>query len=71
MRRRIKATIDALPADRLPVAADFLSYLQERGENAATRELLAIPGFAEDFETGLKDIRAGRLTPLGKLRRKA
>ena len=26
MRRQIKATIDALPADRLLVAADFLSY---------------------------------------------
>ena len=71
MRTQIKAAVDALPAGRLRVAADFLSYLQERGENAATRELLAIPGFAEDFQNGLKEIRSGRVTPSDKLRRKS
>lgn len=71
MRRQIKATIDALSGDRLRVAADFLSYLREREDNDATRELLAIPGFAEDFQQGLKDIRAGRVTSSEKLRRKA
>ncbi len=71
IRRQIKAKIDALPADRLLVAADFLSYLSERGENEATRELLAIPGFADGFKLGLKEIRAGRVTSVDKLRRKA
>ena len=70
MRRQIKQTIDALPADRLPVAADFLAYLRERGDNAATRELLAIPGFAAAFKQGVKDIHAGRVTPVSRLRRK-
>ena len=70
MRRQIKQTVDALPPDRLRVAADFLTYLRERPENAATRELLAIPGFAEEFERGIREIRAGRTTSSEKLRRK-
>ena len=70
MRRQIKAKVDALPAGRLRVAADFLSCLQERGESDATLKLLAIPGFAEELQQPLKQIRSGSVTSVDKLRRK-
>ena len=72
IRRRMKETIDSLPPERLHVAADFLEYLRDRSSaNAATRELLAIPGFLQEFRQGLKEVRSGRTTPIEKLRRKS
>jgi hypothetical protein len=65
--RRAKHRLAALSEDRLQFADRFLAYLEEED---ATEELLAIPGFAEEFEEAEKDIKAGRLTPVEKLRRK-
>jgi hypothetical protein len=69
-RRAAKRRIDSLSADRLRVADDFLAYLQERESNEATEELLSIPGFIERLEKAEKQIEAGKVTPVGKLRRK-
>jgi len=62
LRREIKKTVDSLPEDRLPVAADFLTYLQQRKDNPATRELLSMPGFLRSFRRGVADANAGQLT---------
>jgi hypothetical protein len=69
-RRAAKKRIDALSEDRLRVADDFLAYLEERENNEATEELLRIPGFVERLEKAERQIAAGQVTPVEKLRRK-
>jgi hypothetical protein len=70
LRRQVKRRVDSLTEERLKVADEFLAYLEERESREATEELLKIPGFVEAFEEGKKDIAAGRVTPVSKLRRK-
>ena len=70
LRRRIKRRIDHLSAERLQVAADFVASLEERESNEATEELLTIPGIVRAIKKAETDVRAGRLTPVNKLRRK-
>jgi len=69
LRRRAKKQIESLSSERLRVAADFLSYLEERESNEATDELLRIPGFAEQFEEAQRDMAAGRMVNWRKVRR--
>jgi len=68
LRRKVKLTVDALSADKLEDAARLLTKLSE--EDAASSELLRIPGFAESLQRGLDDLASGRVTPAQKLRRK-
>lgn len=67
LRRQVKQTIDRLSQDRLQTAADFLGYLEEV---EATEELMRIPGALEAIQEGIKDVAAGRTTPVRNLRRK-
>lgn len=69
LRRRISRRMKALSADRLRVADDFLAYLQDRENNAATAELLSIPGFKESFRRGMREAAAGKTVPFAKVRR--
>lgn len=71
LRRQAKRRIEKLSAERLRVADDFLAYLEERESNAATQELLNISGFAESLAQTEKEVAAGQLTPINKLRRKS
>jgi hypothetical protein len=66
-----KERLERLSEDRLRVAADFLAYLEERESSEATEELLQIPGFLDDFRRAEGEVRAGRLTPIEALKRKA
>ena len=66
-----KERLERLSEDRLRVAADFLAYLEDRESNEATEELLQIPGFLDDFRRAEEEVRAGRLTPVEALKRKA
>jgi hypothetical protein len=68
LRRRVKQTVDALSADKLKDADRLLRGL--RTEDAVTTELLRIPGFLESFQRGMKDLAAGRVSSVEKLRRK-
>lgn len=70
LRRRIKLTVDSLSGETLKAADVLLRQLREEQEDDATAELLGIPGFLESYQRGLKDIAAGRVTPISKLRRK-
>lgn len=70
IRRRIKNRIDAISPERLPLAEDFLAYLQERESNEATAELLQIPGFLEDMKQAESDVAHGRTTAWRKVPRK-
>ena len=46
LREEAKALIDELSAAQLRVASQFLAFVKDRQTNAATLELLAIPGFS-------------------------
>ena len=71
LRRQAKRRIEKLSAERLRVADDFLAYLDERESNTATQEFLNISGFAESLAQTEKEVAAGHLTPINKLRRKS
>ncbi len=49
-------------------ASEFLAFVKDRKTDAATLELLAIPGFEDSFARGLRDIKAGRTKPWRKVR---
>jgi hypothetical protein len=68
LRQEAKALIDAMSGPQLRVASEFLAFVSSRDIDAATRELLALPGFAESFARGVKDIKAGRTKPWRQVR---
>jgi hypothetical protein len=70
LRRQAKQKVDQLSPKSLKSALDYLGYLEDRDEQDATEELLAIPGFEKDMAEARSDVAAGRLTPVTKLRRK-
>lgn len=61
--------LQRLSPDRLKVADDFLAYLEEREENEATQELLAVPGFVEAFDRTVQQADAGEVVPFDTIRR--
>lgn len=68
LRRQAKALIDELSTTQLRVASEFLAFVKTRDADAATLELLAIPGFEASFARGMKDIKAGRTKSWRKVR---
>lgn len=58
-----------LTPERLRVANDFLAYLQEREENEATEELLAIPGFEQALQHAIAQADSGDTTRFEDIRR--
>jgi len=53
--------LDGMSADDLRLVREFLAFVKSRDTNAATRELLAIPGFEKSFVRGVKDIKSRRV----------
>ena len=70
LRREAKALIDDMSGPQLRVASEFLSLVKSRRANAATLELLMIPGFARSYSRGLADVKAGRTRPWRQVRRR-
>lgn len=70
LRREAKALIDAMSGPQLRVASEFLAIVKSRRADAATLELLTIPGFARSYARGLSDIKAGRTKPWRQVRRR-
>ena len=70
LRQEARSRLDALPADKLKVAAEFLAYLDERASDEATAELLKIPGLLDELREARAQTAAGKGTPFEKLRRK-
>ena len=64
-----QARLRSLSPGRLRVANDFLTYLQEREENEATQELLAIPGFLPAFRRAAAQAEAGETVAWEDVRR--
>lgn len=63
LKQEAKALIDAMSAAQLRVASEFLALVKRRKADAATLELLTIPGFAQSFARGIRDIKAKRTKP--------
>lgn len=69
LRQEAKSLIDGMSTSQLRVASEFLAFVKSREIDAATLELLAIPGFDKSFARGMRDIKAGRTKPWRKVRR--
>ena len=69
LRRQLVDRVRRLPRDRLRVADDFLAYLHDRQDNAATAELLRIPGFRAALHRAERQAASGRTVPWAKVRR--
>ncbi len=67
---QINQYLKQLSLESLQVVADFIAYLADKESVEATQELEEIPGFAESFAKGNKDITHGRIKPLEQLKRK-
>ncbi len=68
LRQEAKAMIDVLSGAQLRAASEFLAFVKDREVDAATLELLMIPGFEKSFARGTRDIKAGRTKPWRKAR---
>ena len=68
LRQEIKALIDVLSGAQLRVASEFLAFVKDRQTDAATLELLTIPGFEKSFARGMQDIKARRTKQWRKVR---
>ena len=68
LREEAKALIDVLSGAQLRVASKVLALVKDRRIDAATLELLTIPGFEASFARGMRDIKAGRTKPWRKVR---
>ncbi len=69
LRRQIGERARTLSEDRLRVVDDFLAYLQDRQDNDATRELLAIPGFQSALKKAEREVSLGKTVRWAKVRR--
>ena len=68
LRKEAKALIDVMSGAQLRVASEFLAFVKARETDAATLELLTIPGFEASYARGMRDIKAGRTKPWRKVR---
>lgn len=69
LRIKISKRLKNLSKDKLTVADDFLAYLEEREDNAATRELLSIPGFKAALKRAEHQAVTGKTVKWTKVRR--
>jgi hypothetical protein len=69
LKQQAKSLIDGMSPAQLRAASAFLALVKSRKSNAATLELLSIPGFASSFARGVRDIKAGRTREWRKVRR--
>jgi hypothetical protein len=70
LRQTIEDYLNQLSPQHLNLIAKLLAYLTEQESQAATQELLDIPGFWETFERGQQQLAEGRVTPSEQLKRK-
>jgi hypothetical protein len=58
-----------LSPERLTVARDFLTYLDEREEQEATQELLRLAGFEDAYRKALQQAQSGQVIGFVGIRR--
>lgn len=65
----ISKRIRNFPKDKLLVVENFVSYLADRNDNAATKELLNMPGLLSEVNAAKKEFDSGKGTDWRKVRR--
>jgi hypothetical protein len=69
LREHAKERLDALPAAKVRVAAEFLDYLDTAASRDATAELLKVPGLLQDVKDATNLIKNGRTKDWRKVRK--
>jgi hypothetical protein len=69
LRRRIAQRLNRLSPKSLRKIDDFAAHLEQQESEAATRELLAIPGFRQSLRRGQRQVAAGKTVPFAEVRR--
>jgi hypothetical protein len=69
LKSSISKRIRNFSKDKLLVVEDFVSYLAERTENPASKELLNIPGLLSEVQAAKKEFASGKGTDWRKVRR--
>ncbi len=69
LKKEAKQKIDRLSYDKLKVAFDFLSYLEEREEWEATEELLQIPNLLAEYRQARDEVKACQTVKWSEIRR--
>jgi hypothetical protein len=69
LRQAAKQSIENLPAPKLRVATEFLAFLEYGATDAATVELLKIPGLLKDLKKARRDYSAGKNVNWRKVRK--
>ena len=64
-----KQRLENLSLERLLVANDFLSYLEDRESSVATQELLNIPGFMDAFHSASRQAKQDEVIKFDNIRR--
>lgn len=62
LKTRINRKINKLPQSKLQVVEDFVSYLLDRNDNTATRELLRMTGLLSEVKSAKKEFASGKGT---------
>lgn len=69
LKSSINKHIRNFPKDKLLAVEHFVSYLADRNENAATKELLNIPGLLSEVNASKKEFSSGKGTNWRKVRK--
>lgn len=69
LRRRIAQRLNRLSPKSLRKTDDFAAQLEQQESEAATRELLAIPGFRQSLRRAERQVAAGKTVPFAEVRR--
>ncbi|NOS85640.1 MAG: hypothetical protein HOP31_10910 [Ignavibacteria bacterium] len=69
LKSSISKRIRNFPKEKLLVVDDFISYLADRNDNAATKELLNIPGLLSEVKAGKREFASGKGTNWRKVRK--
>jgi len=69
LKSSITKRIGKLPKEKLLVVDDFISYLADRNDNPATKELLNIPGLLSEVKAGKREFTSGKGTNWRKVRK--
>lgn len=69
LKSSITKRIRNFPKEKLLVLDDFISYLGDRNDNAATKQLLNIPGLLNEVHSAKREFAERKGTDWRKVRR--
>ncbi|MGG6267684.1 hypothetical protein ACQ4M3_11500 [Leptolyngbya sp. AN03gr2] len=70
LQAQVNSHLNQLSLNGLQTVLDFAAFLLDKESEAATQELLEIPGFAERFAQAQEEISKGQTKTFDQLKRK-